>query len=373
MADQRLERMEKELSSLNSMEERLVKRMEEMMAAMWNQFQNQQSKHDHGEGSSRAKGGRHGSGRSENGLVTPKLAKLDFPKFDGSEDPTSWVCRAEQFFDFQGTSEDDKLPLAAYHLEGEAQLWYQLFKESEDEPTWELMKNSLHVRYGPTQFDDFYGDLTKLKQTGTVREYQAQYEGLMSRAGRLSANQQIGGFVSGLKENIRAEVRASRPSTLIEAVGLARLFEARSVAQRKQVTMQEGRRITGPSHFPPMPSSNLSRGRSPMVKRLNPAELKERRDRGLCFNCDEKFSPGHRCKKLFLIEGVYEEEVDTGREEVAENNYEEEEEVPEISIHAISRVQAPQTMKVKGSINEIQITMLVDTGSTHNFLSIELA
>jgi hypothetical protein len=237
MADQRLERMEKELSSLNSMEERLVKRMEEMMAAMWNQFQNQQSKHDHGEGSSRTKGGRHGSGRSENGLVTPKLAKLDFPKFDGSEDPTSWVCRAEQFFDFQGTSEDDKLPLAAYHLEGEAQLWYQLFKESEDEPTWELMKNSLHVRYGPTQFDDFYGDLTKLKQTGTVREYQAQYERLMSRAGRLSANQQIGGFVSGLKENIRAEVQASRPSTLTVAVGLARLFEARSVAQRKQVTM----------------------------------------------------------------------------------------------------------------------------------------
>jgi len=27
----------------------------------------------------------------------------------------------------------------------------------------ELMKNSLYVRYGPTQFDDFYGDLTKLR------------------------------------------------------------------------------------------------------------------------------------------------------------------------------------------------------------------
>jgi hypothetical protein len=81
-------------------------------------------------------GERHGSGRSENGLVSPKLEKLDFPKFDGSEDPTSWVCRVEQFFDFQGTQEDDKLQLAAYHLEGEAQLWYQLFKESEVEPTW---------------------------------------------------------------------------------------------------------------------------------------------------------------------------------------------------------------------------------------------
>jgi hypothetical protein len=102
----------------------------------------------------------------------------------------------------------------------------------------------------------------------------------MSMAGRLFANQQIGGFVSGLKENIRAEVQASRPSTLTEAVRLASLFEARSVAQRKQVTMQEGRRITGPPHFPPMPSSNLSRGHSPMVKRVNPAELKERRNWG---------------------------------------------------------------------------------------------
>jgi hypothetical protein len=55
----------------------------------------------------------------------------------------------------------------------------------------------------------------------------------MSTAGRLFANQQIGGFVSGLKENIRDEVQASRPSTLTEAVGLARLFDARSVAQRK--------------------------------------------------------------------------------------------------------------------------------------------
>jgi len=41
---------------------------------------------------------------------------------------------------------------------------------------------------------------------------------------------------------------------------------------------------------------------------LNPAELAERRSKGLCFNCDDKFFPGHRCKKLFTIEAIYEEE-----------------------------------------------------------------
>jgi len=46
--------------------------------------------------------------------------------------------------------------LATYHLDGEAQLWYQLFKETKEGATWEQMKEGLHVRYGPTQFDDFF-------------------------------------------------------------------------------------------------------------------------------------------------------------------------------------------------------------------------
>jgi hypothetical protein len=106
--------------------------------------------------------------RTELGGSFSKVAKLNFPKYDGTEDPTCWVCRAEQFFEFQNTAEEDKVMLAAYHLEGEAQLWYQLFKETEEGTSWEQLKDGLHVRYGPTQFDDFFGDLTKLWQTGTV-------------------------------------------------------------------------------------------------------------------------------------------------------------------------------------------------------------
>ena len=38
------------------------------------------------------------------------------------------------------------------------------------------------------------------------------------------------------------------------------------------------------------------------IKKLTPTELKERRDKGLYFNCDEKFGPGQHAKKLFFIE-----------------------------------------------------------------------
>ena len=34
--------------------------------------------------------------------------------------------------------------------------------------------------------------------------------------------------------------------------------------------------------------------------------MDDRRKKGLCYNCDEKWGPGHKCKnvKLFLLEGI---------------------------------------------------------------------
>ncbi len=102
---------------------------------------------------------------------------MNFHNYDGTEDPISWLCRAEQFFNFQNTVEEDKVDLAAYHLEGEAQFWYQLYKETEEGVTWENLKEGLHVRYGPTQFDDFFGDLTKLRLPGLYRSINGSMSG----------------------------------------------------------------------------------------------------------------------------------------------------------------------------------------------------
>jgi hypothetical protein len=233
----------------------------------------------------------------------PKLAKMDFPKYKGVDNPTSWICRVEQFFEFQRTVEGDKLPMTAYHLEEEAQMWYQLFRDSEETVTWESLKAALHIRYGPTIFEDHFGDLTKLQQVGTVRDYQLQFEQLLSRVGKLSIPHQLGCFVSGLKGDLRREVQALKPSTLTEAIRLTRLYAARNQGTRNLF----GINIKEPDP-PPLQSFALTRSQGPVVKRLSPTELQVRHDRGLCFNCDERFIPGHCCKKLFLLEGIYPEE-----------------------------------------------------------------
>ena len=95
--------------------------------------------------------------------MVPKLAKLDFPRYDGSKDPTLWIFRAEQFFEFQGTSLEDQVKLAAYHLEKDAQLWYQRRKNQGHLVTWDGIKAGLLERFAVTEYEDFFGDLCKLK------------------------------------------------------------------------------------------------------------------------------------------------------------------------------------------------------------------
>ncbi|RVW18803.1 hypothetical protein CK203_098359 [Vitis vinifera] len=53
-------------------------------------------------------------------VVSSKTAKLEFPRFFG-DDPTEWFS----FFEFQNTLEAQKVSLASYHLEGEANQWWQ--------------------------------------------------------------------------------------------------------------------------------------------------------------------------------------------------------------------------------------------------------
>lgn len=53
---------------------------------------------------------------------------------------------------------------------------------------------------------------------------------------------------------------------------------------------------------------------APVIKRLTPSEAQERMEKGLCYDCDERFTC-HRCKtqKLFWVEGLlHQEDEDDG-------------------------------------------------------------
>ena len=57
-------------------------------------------------------------------------------------------------------------------------------------------------RFGPSGFDEFTGALTKLRQIGTVREYQTEFEKLVKHTEGFSDAFYRSCFISGLKDTI---------------------------------------------------------------------------------------------------------------------------------------------------------------------------
>jgi len=56
----------------------------------------------------------------------------------------------------------------------------------------------------------------------------------------------------------------------------------------------------------------------PQPTRVTPQKLEEKGEKGICYNCDNKCTKGHKCaeKKLFYIE--YEEEEEKDQETLKE-------------------------------------------------------
>ena len=113
---------------------------------------------------------------------------------------------------------------------------------------------------------------------------------------------------------------------------------------------------------------------------MSPAETDERRKQGLCYYCDDKYSPGHKCKepKFFQIDvtdnNSSEEAPPLGGPEDEVEEIQKDNELPAtpkepvISLHALAGIYAPQTLKIRGFIKNRRVVVLIDSGSTHNFI-----
>jgi hypothetical protein len=119
------------------------------------------------------------------------------------------------------------------------------------------------------------------------------------------------------------------------------------------------------------------------IQKLTRAEMVERQLKGLCYNCDDKYFPGHKCKEqnlfMALSEDTQEDDDDTSpipeSPETSEINPPSDPpaEEPIISLNALTGFSVPQTLKLISYIKHRKVIILVDSGSTHNFIHRRIA
>jgi len=170
---------------------------------------------------------------------------------------------------------------------------------------------ALNERFGEG-FEDPMEALKNLQQTSSVREYQAEFDRLLTRL-NLSNENAISCFLGGLKRELNKSIRIHAPKTLLQAYKVARLQEEVFEAQAqswgiKSFPKVQGHILPTPSHIKPQYSQRNSYSNSTftkpnasapnrinrfpnngVTKRLSAAEMDERRSKGLCFFCDEKY------------------------------------------------------------------------------------
>lgn len=185
-----------------------------------------------------------------------------------------------------------------------------------------------------------------------------------------------------MKPAIQSHVKSFVPKTVNQAYSLAVLQE--SSLKHLHQELNSGSRRT-----PQLPTPVLNKlagtwksNSKPVseAKGKNIIDFDDRRARGLCFWCDDNYVRGHVCKKkeLFVIEVTQIQEDSDQSSEDGEKSLEdvvEDDSIPlisEIAIHGVAS-KGYHTMRVTVYVNKKPSNILIDSGSTHNFLDVHIA
>ncbi|GKF42299.1 hypothetical protein Tco_0125641 [Tanacetum coccineum] len=167
------------------------------------------------------------------------MRKLKMTVFEG-EDAYGWIYSVERYFEIQGIPQHEQLRAAALCKEGEALSWYRWSEGRTLFYSWDGFKRRLLIRFQQSQ------------------------------------------------EGNLAAVRVMNPKGLNNAMELAvsiednQLYEG--VMQSKGVAAIVRQTTSKGDNF----------------QRMTESEIQDRKAKGLCFRCENKYTPGHRCASRTL-------------------------------------------------------------------------
>jgi hypothetical protein len=239
----------------------------------------------------------HSHRTSKNTLPHHTLPKMPFPKFDGNS-PKEWIDKCHNYFEIYSIPQGMWITAATMNLEGNASKWYQAYKKNNTPTDWQSFCEVVEEKFGADDYRLAMTELLALRQTTTVEEYTTAFQALQFEITMHNCHYDdmffTPHYINGLKEEIRGIVEAQRPTTVDRASLIARV-------QQRVVERSKNR-----YHRPlPLPRQNLqprtdNKPQLPAGQLWRDRQLRDyRKANGLCYNCGEKFEPGHQevCSK----------------------------------------------------------------------------
>ncbi|XP_042035274.1 uncharacterized protein LOC121781613 [Salvia splendens] len=275
----------------------------------------------------------------------PKLTSGP-PRFSG-ENAVKWIRMIQKYYNHNFTPLVDRLYLTSFLFDDEAEDWLAYFEDNTASKSWDSFLLAVKKRFDPDLYEDYVGRLATLRQTSTLEAYQTEFEGMLQRVTDVGDSTLTSLFVAGLKPALKQELLTRRPATLQDAFALA-----------QQLAICQA--VASPV-FSPKPSwqnrgNNTVQQTDPNAKKDIPPDQKQ-------ITC--------LCKEVLCTHGV-----DDGDDELSlDNETTPEDDGKNMAITGdVSRILVlcpkikPRSIHLRGRINGTEVSILIDGGSTHNFI-----
>jgi hypothetical protein len=233
------------------------------------------------------------------------------------------------------------------------------------------------AKFGAAAYPKALRRLMALKQIDTLEAYISEFEqaryGVTVHYPLFDETYFVTQFVRGLKFEIQGVVEVQLPTTVDRAILLA---------QTQQEVLERGKlKVTRPYGVGKQLNAWVRGEGKPQIMGGDLSKERQVREfrklNGLCYACGEKFEPGHLAKCTKRVQAhlnavITKEEPIVLTDDVLkqlEQEDDKEEVCCKVSLQAMAGRDDENSMMVSAMVNKQNLVMLIDSGSSSNFIS----
>src|SRR6185369_149476 len=314
---------------------------------------------------------------NHNGLNHPKIAvKIPTYKGEAKENVAAWLLQCQSIFQAQNLTDNQiRINYASTGLEGAALHWY-LNKVSAAGAnnafaSWDDFEREVKAAFQPPNYQHHLRQqLKRLKQTGSVQEYGAQFRNIMGQIDNMAEIDKVTYFLEGLKPATRMEVAYQAPDTFENAWALAIRFDTamfgsnRFNPNRSQSQQRFNSKPQKPSfNSGPVPMEIDYVGTSSFHHNSNSNNNSNRQKgkfNGSCYKCGLQGHIAKNCrvKRKTNLSNVEDDQQQTQQQNILQNSLE------------LTQVEEnkEQLLRFNGNVNGHKAWILLDSGASRNFI-----